>query len=110
MRILKRLAKYILRTDIVTICAQLKDTQLAYQRELKINEDLKEHFVKKSVPIDFYKTLEENQVSTGDLMMLKNAYIRLKSWQDLNIKRHEKEFLPNYNHSIKAGFIFHILI
>ena len=53
---------------------------------------------------DFYKTLEENQVSTGDLMMLKNAYIRLKSWQDLNIKRHEKEFLPNYNHSIKAGF------
>lgn len=108
MEILKKLARFILRTELQILQTNLNIKSKELEKEIQINKDLKNHFKKRSTPIDFYKILEENKVMTGDLMMLKAAYIRLKSWYDLNEKKYKEEFLPNYEHAsrIKDDFFF----
>lgn len=97
MKILKKLAKYILRTEIQTFQIKIKDLDLEIKRERNINKDLKNHFIKKSTPVEFYKTLDKTQIAIGDLMILKSVFIRLEKTKEAALEK-LKVFEENYNY------------
>lgn len=109
MNILKRFAKYILRTELQTLQTKTDNYKAAseefyklYQQELNISKDLKDHFTKKTVPINIYKTLEDKQVLVNDLRMLKSIYVTLKGTEYLNIKTC-KEYAKQLDEYAKQG-------
>jgi hypothetical protein len=100
MGILKRLARFILRTELAVLQTKIKDLTKKYEVELSISSSLKEHFLNKTTPVDFIKVLEEKQIYIGDLQMLKNVSVRIKEYHKLNLDRYNKEFIPEFNQAL----------